>query len=75
MRVFRCLCKDSKTNLEMVLSEASFNNACSYINDTLGLPITSAKTNSKTNLADIFVKNKLMYHYDETRGYLLRAAG
>lgn len=71
MLLFTSNCIDTKTGNEMVASELSFNGACSYLGETLRLPINGVK--GKTGGNYIFLENsKPRFIYDENRGYLMR---
>lgn len=70
MKKFNCACVDSLTGYEMVLSDASYNNACFYIENQLGEEIKKITSDYRTNRTIIHTANKI-FIYDENRGYLL----
>lgn len=70
MKKFNCACVDSLTGYEMILSDASYNNACFYIENQLGEEIKKITSNYRTNRTTIHTTNKI-FIYDENRGYLL----
>ena len=73
MRRFIATCIDSKTKMEMVLSEASYNMACSFIEHTLKVPIFDISTETqKDGMTAIKKADRTIFVYDEERGYLLR---
>ena len=74
MRLFTAICIDNVTNMQMILSECSFNMACSYLESVqekynlgeyLGTECMSLTTTK------IEFENATFY-YDEERGYLLK---
>ena len=68
MREFRTMCKDTKTGLQMVLSEASYNMACDWL-ESKGYGEYD-KFETVGNEIWITYGDKL-FVYDEERGYLL----
>lgn len=76
MRKFTTTCIDNITNLIMVLSDCSYNNACSFLesenaNNKFGQFLTA--TNRTLYLTEIRYE-KANFIYDEVRGVLLRSA-
>lgn len=69
MKKFRVSCKDQITELEMILSECSFNEACAFLEEqNLGKYLgMEAKAPDVSSIA--FEKRKFLY--DEARGYLM----
>ena len=73
MRIFRTVTIDSVTKKEMVLSDASYNNACFYIDcisELHGFRVLGTETNG--NITVIKCTAGLTFYYDEARGYLLK---
>ena len=71
MLLYSLSCIDNKTGNEMIASELSFNGACSYLGETLRLPINGVK--GKTGGDYIFFENsEPRFVYDESRGFLMR---
>ena len=70
MKKFNCACVDSLTGYEMVLADASYNNACFYIENQLGAEIKKITSDYHTNRTTVYTANKT-FIYDENRGYLL----
>ena len=70
MKKFNCACVDSLTGHEMVLADASFNNACFYIEHQLNEEIKKITSDYQTNRSVVYTTNKI-FIYDENRGYLL----
>ena len=73
MRKFVVLTKDGVTGLQMILSEVSFNHACSFLENEKGL-------GEFIGTDDVTVKGRKLtkvgfskrdFFYDEERGYLL----
>lgn len=76
MRKFTATCIDNVTNMVMVLSDCSYNNACSFLecenaNNKFGHFISA--TNRTLYLTEIKFENA-SFIYDEVRGVLLRSA-
>ena len=71
MRVFKTLCKDTITGMYMVLSECSYNMACSWL-EQQGFTNYDKFNVVAGNVEMTFSKpaNKV-FLYDENRGYLL----
>lgn len=73
MKIFRCVAIDTVTKKEMILSEASYNNACFYIDcisELHGFRVLGTETNG--NITTIKCTAGLTFYYDEARGYLLK---
>lgn len=69
MRKFTTVCKDTKTNYEMILSECSYNQAVSYMANILnGIPLVEVKN----EMTYVTYHNGKKFCYDETRGYLMK---
>jgi len=71
-RHFSCI--DSVTRRELILSEASFNMACSWL-ETEGFKdfrITKTSINDYQIFCKDILDRRTEFWYDETRGYLLR---
>ena len=76
MREFKTKCIDNVTGMEMVLSETSFNFACSYLEEKSNLPDCKWGKYLGTeyvgeNVSKLKWENVIFY-YDETRGILMR---
>lgn len=82
MRIYDTSFKDSKTGLEMVLSEVSYNVACDYLMQIMyNREIYRTEANTKIGLTEIWTgewiqdihsyRNIRKFYYDEERGYLL----
>ena len=70
MRRYTTVCIDNETNREIVLSDCSYNQACSYLNE-FGIP-DAVKTDPRNrNITYIEINNKT-FLYDEHRGLLLK---
>ena len=65
MRVFTALCKEARGY--MVLSEASYNEACMWLYRRLGNPLYTA---SKDGVTEIVYMDR-EFIYDENKGYLI----
>ncbi len=70
MRVFKTSCIDNQTRREMILSETSFNEACIWLEKTVG-KIFSVVSIGKNRLKIICEGCNRIFFYDEDRGYLL----
>lgn len=70
MRQFKTLCKDTKTGLEMILSEVSFNKAADFLSRKFEVGEFIGIAKQTDGLVKLFFKNRNFY-YDEERGYLL----
>lgn len=74
MRIFKILCVDRVTNMQMVASETSYNHSMSYLIDTLGYKPLSCTMDSETGYHKAVMEkegNVYVFYYDEDRGYLL----
>ena len=77
MRIFKTVCRDTKTGYEMILSECSYNMAMDWLQremDKHGLfisriEITKDYTRIYTEDGECVPGRK--FYYDEGRGYLL----
>lgn len=67
-REFKTMCRDTKTGMQMMLSECSYNMACSWL-ESKGF-IEYEKLEINGNETWLWFKDKL-FIYDEDRGYLL----
>lgn len=68
MKKFVTRCRDKITGMEMILSECSYNQACSYLEEQY-----AEKCLGCENFEDL-IKIKFVdrnFYYDERRGYLL----
>ncbi len=75
MRRFDVYCIDTVTKMQMILSEATYNMACSFIEHTLKVPVDDISTEVLENgMTAIKKAGKTVFVYDEGRGYLLRPA-
>ena len=77
MRVFTTICIDKLTNMQMILSECSFNEACSHlesVQEKYNLGKYLGTECMGKNTTKIKFANDTFY-YDEERGYLLRYTG
>lgn len=68
MKKFVILCKDKITGMEMILSECSYNQACSYLENQY--PGECLGCENVGNLTKIKFAERNFF-YDEERGYLL----
>lgn len=69
MKRFTVSCKDEKTGMEMILSECSYNNACSFLEGQNLGKLIGCETVSITMTKIAYEKRT--FFYDEDRGYLL----
>lgn len=74
MKIFKTTCIDKLTRMQMILSECSFNEACSYLESVqekynLGKYLGTECMGLTTT--KLMFENDTFY-YDEDRGYLLR---
>jgi hypothetical protein len=65
MRRWLAVCIDRKTNMEIVLSECGYNEACFFL-ETHGAEVVSAKGNR------IVCTNGTVFVYDDERSMLLK---
>ena len=72
MKIFKVLCADVKTHLQVIADNCSYNEACCYL-ESLGINFNnvSTKTDFRTNRTLIFTDQDF-YIYDESRALLLR---
>lgn len=70
MKKFNVCCVDIRRHMEMILEDASYNEACLYL-DSYGIKVNKIVTDSRRNKY-VFVTNKGIFLYDETRGVLVR---
>ena len=71
MREFKTMCKDSKTGMRMVLSECSYNMACSWL-ESKGFTEYAKFESCGDEVWLTFEKPvEMLFVYDEARGYLL----
>lgn len=69
MKVFNISCIDNKTKLEMIASDCSFNQACSFLGSkSLGKFLGCNVIN---HIITEIKYEKRTFCYDEERGYLL----
>lgn len=71
MRKFDVACTDVLTGMELVLSDASYNNACSYLSK-LGV-VESCQRERTLEMTKIRMACGMSFFYDEKRGVLLKA--
>lgn len=69
MKVFKVLCVDVLTHMQIIATDCSYNFACSYL-ESIGAQIEKTKTDFRTNRTMLF-SNKGIYIYDENREILL----
>ena len=67
MRVFTALCREARGY--MVLSECSYNQACSWLQARLGEPV-KVKSDYKSNCTRLEYTDRT-FIYDENKGYLI----
>lgn len=71
MKVFNISCIDNKSKMEMIVSECTFNQACSFLE---GKPLGKFLGCKSTYCGNVEIKyEKRDFFYDEERGYLLGA--
>ena len=70
MKKFNVCCVDIRTHMEMVLADASYNEVCLYL-ESCGIKVNKIVTDSRQNKF-VFVTDKGIFLYDETRGILVR---
>ena len=71
MREFKVMCKDTKTGMEMVLSECSYNMACDWLERKGFTEYDKFECVGDTIWITFSKPNDRLFVYDETRGYLL----
>lgn len=71
MREFKVMCKDTKTGMEMVLSECSYNMACDWLERKGFTEYDKFECVGDTIWLTFSKPNNRLFVYDETRGYLL----
>ena len=69
MKVFKVLCVDRFTHMQIIAEDCSYNVACCFL-ESAGVQIEQIKTDFRTNRTLIFTDNGL-YIFDENRGVLL----
>ena len=73
MKIFKNTCIDTKTNMEMVLSDASYNNAAWYVDNLASInSFRVLGTETVGDLTKIICTAGITFYYDEARGYLLK---
>ena len=70
MKKFTACCVDVKTHMEMILAEVSYNSACWYL-ESQGIKTEKVISDYKTSRY-VFVTDRGVFLYDETRGILVR---
>ena len=71
MREFKTMCKDTKTGMQMVLSECSYNMACDWL-QRKGFTEYEKFERVGDEIWLTFIKpTEKLFVYDEVRGYLL----
>lgn len=71
MVIHTASCKDPVTNMELIATDCTFNEACSYLASKCDDPCEECIALSDTTTKLVF-KTRVFY-YDEDRGYLLGA--
>ena len=78
MRKFMYCCKDIETGHEMILSECTYNQAMSWLDEILAKHdmTCDCRKNDTTGFIDVHIWDKCgtpcrTFYYDEKRGYLL----
>lgn len=69
MKVFKVLCVDVLTHMQVIATDCSYNFACSYL-ESIGAQVEKTETDFRTNRTLIF-SDKGLYVFDENRGMLL----
>lgn len=69
MKIFNTICIDKETKGIMILEDVSYNNACCWLDKTLGEPISAKAFNE---IYTIIKYPETEFIYDERRGYLIR---
>lgn len=69
MKVFKVLCVDVLTHMQIIATDCSYNFACNYL-ESIGAQVEEIKTDFRTNRTLLFT-DKGMYIYDENREILL----
>ena len=69
MRVFTALCREARGY--MVLSECSYNQACSWLQARLGEPLYTKSDDYKGNNTTTIAYLDRTFIYDENKGYLI----
>lgn len=69
MKIFKTVCIDDRTKMELVASDCSYNAACFYIMNRNYEP-TEIKSDFRNNRTLIVTKTRV-FLYDEPRGLLL----
>ena len=71
MREFSVMCKDSKTGMQMVLCECSYNMACDWLEQKGYTEYDMFECVGDTIWMRFSKPYDRLFVYDETRGYLL----
>lgn len=71
MREFKTMCKDTKTGMQMVLSECSYNTACFWLESKGFTTYDKFETNGNEIYLYFSKPTNRLFVYDEDRGYLL----
>lgn len=71
MREFTSMCKDTKTGMQMVLSECSYNMACSWLEGKGYSEYEKFECVGDEVWLTFSKPNERLFVYDEARGYLL----
>lgn len=71
-REFKTMCRDTKTGMQMVLSECSYNVAVDWLASKGFTEYDEFDTNWHEGNSEVWLRfGKKLFIYDETRGYLL----
>lgn len=71
MREFKTMCKDTKTGMQMVLSECSYNTACFWLENKGFTEYDKLEVNGSEVWLYFSKPTEKLFVYDEDRGYLL----
>ena len=69
MKIFKVLCVDVLTHMQIIATDCSYNFACGYL-ESIGAKVDEIKTDFRTNRTLLFT-DRGIYIYDENRGILL----
>lgn len=75
MRVFTGTCIDKETDMEMVLSECSYNMACDWLMSKGFTDYDKFESDNRFTMLKFSKPAKRTFVYDEERGYLLAERG
>lgn len=71
MRIFKTLCIDTETKMQMILSECTYNMACYWLESQGFSNYIKLETNGNETWLWFMSPRKRLFIYDENRGYLL----